>query len=285
MSKIYDCFNFFNELDILELRLNTLYDHVDFFVIVESDVTHSGESKKFFYEENIERFSKFSDKILNYKILNTPSDFINLPETSEEELKKVYTYIETQSNRFDRATQLDYGRDFFQKESVRRALVYCKDDDIIMFSDADEIPNPEFLKTIKNLSLDDTLYSLNQPMYCYFLNMLKQSDWYGTKVGLYTNIKDLSLNELRGDESLTVKLPDGGWHFSFIGDAESVRKKITSYSARDLVNQHVYDSVEENIKNGIDVFFRGKLTQVPIDHSYPSHVLNNLDKYKHMIKP
>ena len=93
MSKIYDCFNFFNELDILELRLNTLYDHVDFFVIVESDVTHSGESKKFFYEENIERFSKFSDKILNYKILNTPSDFINLPETSEEELKKVYTYI------------------------------------------------------------------------------------------------------------------------------------------------------------------------------------------------
>ena len=285
MSKIYDCFNFFNELDILELRLNTLYDHVDFFVIVESDVTHSGESKKFFYEENIERFSKFSDKILNYKILNTPSDFINLPETSEEELKKVYTYIETQSNRFNRATQLDYGRDFFQKESVRRALVYCKDDDIIMFSDADEIPNPEFLKTIKNLSLDDTLYSLNQPMYCYFLNMLKQSDWYGTKVGLYKNIKDLSLNELRGDESLTVKLPDGGWHFSFIGDAESVRKKITSYSARDLVNQHVYDSVEENIKNGIDVFFRGKLTQVPIDHSYPLHVLNNLDKYKHMIKP
>ena len=237
MSKIYDCFNFFNELDILELRLNTLYDHVDFFVIVESDVTHSGEPKKFFYEEH------------------------------------------------NRATQLDYGRDFFQKESVRRALAYCKDDDIIMFSDADEIPNPEFLKTIKNLSLDDTLYSLNQPMYCYFLNMLKQSDWYGTKVGLYKNIKDLSLNELRGDESLTVKLPDGGWHFSFIGDAEMVRKKITSYSARDLVNQHVYDSVEDNIKNGIDVFFRGKLTQVPIDSSYPTHILNNLDKYKHMIKP
>tara|TARA_R110002012_G_scaffold19220_2_gene69771 strand:- start:456 stop:1313 length:858 start_codon:yes stop_codon:yes gene_type:complete len=285
MSKIYDCFNFFNELDILELRLNTLYDHVDFFVIVESDVTHSGEPKKFFYEEHRERFSKFADKILNYKILNTPSDFINLPETDEEELKKVYTYIETQSNRFNRATQLDYGRDFFQKESVRRALAYCKDDDIIMFSDADEIPNPEFLKTIKNLSLDDTLYSLNQPMYCYFLNMLKQSDWYGTKVGLYKNIKDLSLNELRGDESLTVKLPDGGWHFSFIGDAEMVRKKITSYSARDLVNQHVYDSVEDNIKNGIDVFFRGKLTQVPIDSSYPTHILNNLDKYKHMIKP
>ena len=51
-----------------------------------------------------------------------------------------------------------------------------------------------------------------------------------------------------------------------------------------MVSQHVYDSVEENIKNGIDVFFRGKLTQVPIDHSYPPHVLENLSKYKHIIK-
>ena len=284
MSKIYDCFNFFNELDILELRLNTLYDHVDYFVIAESDVTHSGVAKKFFYEEHRERFSKFADKILNYKILDTPYDFINLPETDEVELKKVYNYIETQTNRFNRSNQPDYGRDFFQKESVRRALVNCKDDDIIMFSDADEIPNPKFLKNIKNLDLETTLYSLNQPMYCYFLNMLKQSDWYGTKVGLYKNIKDLSLNELRGDESLTVKLPDGGWHFSFMGNAEEIRTKITSYSARDLVNQHVYDSVEENIKNGIDVFFRGKLTQVPLDPSYPPYVLENLNKYKHMIK-
>jgi len=284
MSKIYDCFNFFNELDILELRLNTLYDHVDYFVIAESDVTHSGESKKFFYEEHRERFSKFADKILNYKILDTPYDFINLPETDEVELKKVYNYIETQTNRFNRSNQPDYGRDFFQKESVRRALVNCKDDDIIMFSDADEIPNSKFLKNIKNLDLEDTLYSLHQPMYCYFLNMLKQSDWYGTKVGLYKNIKDLSLNELRGDESLTVKLPESGWHFSFIGDAEVVREKITAYCHRDMVSHHVYDSVEENIKNGIDVFFRGKLTQVPIDHSYPPHVLENLSKYKHIIK-
>jgi len=284
MSKIYDCFNFFNELDILELRLNTLYDYVDYFVIVEADVTHSGEAKKFFYEEHRERFSKFADKILNYKILDTPYDFVNLPDTDEEELKKVYSYIETQNNRFNRSTQPDYGRDFYQKESVRRALVNCNDNDIIMFSDADEIPNPEILKNLKDLSLDNTLYSLNQPMFCYYFNMLKQSDWYGTKLGLYKNIKNLSLNELRGDEELTVKLSKGGWHFSFLGDAETVRTKITSYSARDLVNQHVYDSVDDNIKKGIDVFFRSKLTQVPLDDTYPQYLLDNINNYQHFIK-
>lgn len=284
MSKIYDCFNFFNELDILELRLNTLYDCVDYFVIAEADVTHSGEPKKFFYEENKERFSKFADKIINYKILDTPTNFLTFPDTDELELQKVYSYIENQTNRFNRHNQPDYGRDFYQKESIRRALSHCSDDDIIMFSDADEIPNPEILKNLKDLSLKDTLYSLNQPMFCYFFNMLKQSDWYGTKLGLYKNIKNLSLNELRGDESLTVKLPNGGWHFSFLGDAETVRTKITSYSARDLVNQHVYDSVDANIENGIDVFFRSKLTQVPLDNTYPEHLLNNLDNYRQFIK-
>ena len=284
MSKIYDCFNFFNELDILELRLNTLYDCVDYFVIAEADVTHSGEPKKFFYEENKERFSKFADKIINYKILDTPTNFLTFPDTDELELQKVYSYIENQTNRFNRHNQPDYGRDFYQKESIRRALSHCSDDDIIMFSDADEIPNPEILKNLKDLSLKDTLYSLNQPMFCYFFNMLKQSDWYGTKLGLYKNIKNLSLNELRGDESLTVKLPNGGWHFSFLGDAETVRTKITSYSARDLVNQHVYDSVDANIENGIDVFFRSKLTQVPLDNTYPQHLLNNLDNYRQFIK-
>ena len=56
MRKIYDCFNFFNELDLLEIRLNTLYDIVDYFVIIESNLTHSGEVKPFYYEDNKSRF-------------------------------------------------------------------------------------------------------------------------------------------------------------------------------------------------------------------------------------
>ena len=167
MGKIYDCFNFFNELDILEIRLNVLYEHVDYFVIVESSITHSGEKKPFYFEENKERYSKFLDKIVHYKVYDTPMDFVNLAPSEDNLLIEINKFIERQTNRFNRATQPDYGRDFFQKECVRRPLINCSDDDIIIISDADEIPNPEILKNIENLQLDNTICSLNQTTYYY----------------------------------------------------------------------------------------------------------------------
>jgi beta-1,4-mannosyl-glycoprotein beta-1,4-N-acetylglucosaminyltransferase len=280
--KIYDCFNFFNELDILEIRLNILYEHVDYFVIVESSVTHSGEYKPFYFEDNKERFSKFLDKIISYKIYDTPFDFINLPETNEKELNNVFEYIKTQTNRFNRSNQQDYGRDFFQKESVRRAIGKCDDNDIIIISDVDEIPNPSIFENLYDI--EDTIYSLNQFTYYYYLNILKQKDWYGSKIGLYKNVKKLSLNEIRGDSSLTRMIDNGGWHFSFMGGKEMIKKKITSYSARDMVNEYVLGNIESNMNNNNDPFFRGQLTQVEIDETYPKYLLDNLDKYKHMIK-
>jgi beta-1,4-mannosyl-glycoprotein beta-1,4-N-acetylglucosaminyltransferase len=284
MGKIYDCFNFFNELDILEIRLNTLYEYVDYFVIVESNVTHSGEEKPFYFEENKEKFSKFLDKIISYKVYDTPTDFVNLNFSEDNTLMLINGFIEKQTNRFNRATQPDYGRDFFQKECVRRPLVNCSDEDIIIISDADEIPNPEILKNLKNLNLENTIYSLNQTTYYYYLNLLKQKDWYGSRVSLYKNIKNLSFNEVRGDDSLSKKIDNGGWHFSFQGGKEMVKTKIQSYSARDLVNNHVLSQLDNNIDNNIDPFFRGTLTPVNIDNTYPNYVLNNLDKFKHMIK-
>jgi len=284
MGKIYDCFNFFNELDILEIRLNTLYEYVDYFVIVESNVTHSGEEKPFYFEENKEKFSKFLDKIISYKVYDTPTDFVNLNFSEDNTLMLINGFIEKQTNRFNRATQPDYGRDFFQKECVRRPLVNCSDEDIIIISDADEIPNPEILKNLKNLNLENTIYSLNQTTYYYYLNLLKQKDWYGSRVSLYKNIKNLSFNEVRGDDSLSKKIDNGGWHFSFQGGKEMVKTKIQSYSARDLANNHVLSQLDNNIDNNIDPFFRSTLTPVNIDNTYPNYVLNNLDKFKHMIK-
>jgi beta-1,4-mannosyl-glycoprotein beta-1,4-N-acetylglucosaminyltransferase len=282
--KIYDCFNFFNELDLLEIRLNTLNDVVDYFVIVEASVTHSGHNKPFYYEDNKKRFAKFEDKIINFKIFDTPQTFYNLPTTDDTSLSEVYHYANIQTIRFNKNTQPDYGRDFFQKESVRRALINCDDDDIIVYSDLDEIPNPKILKNINELNLKDNIYRLNQDMYCYYLNVLKEHNWFGSRILNYNKLKNLSLNEVRGDNSLSVELKDGGWHFSFMGGKEMVTKKITSYSARDLASSRVINSIEENMNNNIDPFFRGNLRLVPIDNSYPEFLLNNLDKYKHMIK-
>ena len=93
MGKIYDCFNFFNELDILEIRLNVLYEHVDYFVIVESSITHSGEEKPFYFEENKERYSKFLDKIIHYKVYDTPNDFINLNYGEDKCLNDIFNFL------------------------------------------------------------------------------------------------------------------------------------------------------------------------------------------------
>jgi len=284
MGKIYDCFNFFNELEILEIRLNVLYEHVDYFVIVESSITHSGEEKPFYFEENKERYSKFLDKIIHYKVYDTPSDFINLNYGEDKTLNDIFNFVVKQTNRFNRATQPDYGRDFFQKECVRRPLISCSDDDIIIISDADEIPNPKLLEKINELSIDNTIYSLNQLTYYYYINLLKQTDWYGSKISKYKNIKDLSFNEVRGDESLSNKIDNGGWHFSFQGGNEMIKTKLLSYSARDLVNSYVLNSLDNNVNNNIDPFFRGQLTPVQIDETYPKYILDNLEKYKHMIK-
>jgi len=284
MGKIYDCFNFFNELDILEIRLNVLYEHVDYFVIVESSITHSGEEKPFYFEENKERYSKFLDKIIHYKVYDTPSDFINLNYGEDKCINGIFNFVIKQTNRFNRATQPDYGRDFFQKECVRRPLINCFDDDIIIISDLDEIPNPKILIEINNLNLNDNIYRLNQNMYCYYLNMLKEKNWYGSRILKYGKLKGLSVNEIRGDNSLSLEMIDGGWHFSFMGGKEMVKKKITSYSARDLGNNHVLNSIESNMDKNIDPFFRGGLNQVNIDETYPKYLLDNLDKYKHMIK-
>lgn len=295
---VYDCFNFFNELDILEMRLNILSETkpdggrlVDYFVIVESSVTHSGEPKPYYYEDNKDRFKEFWDRIIHVKIDHTPNDFINLPPIpntleiyEKNNIEMIYDFISKQTRRFNRYNQPDYGRDFYQKECVRIKLAdICDDDDIVIISDADEIPNPEILKDFSNLN-NDKIYSLNQPTYYYYLNVLKETTWYGSKISRYKNIKDISFNEVRGDDSLSEKLPNGGWHFSFMGGKEMVEKKLTSYSARDMVNSHVLNSIGDNMNNGIDPFFRNMLNTVNIDDTYPKYLLDNIEKYKHMIK-
>ena len=281
--KIYDCFNFFNELDILELRLNILYDTVDYFIIVESNLTHSGQNKPFYFEENKNRFSKFLDKIISYKIYDNPSDFVNLPNTEDTELQKIYGFMKT-TKRFNPYFQADYGRDYFQKESVRRPLVNCEENDIIIISDADEIPDPKVLKQLDKLDLNNTIYSLNQTMYYFYLNVLKENAWCGSKMGMYKNMKKYSFNEIRGDSSLSSVITKAGWHFSFMGGEEMVKNKMLSYSARDMVDQNVLSKIKINMENNIDPYFRHALSKVEIDDSYPQYILDNLEKYKDMIK-
>ena len=288
MRKIYDCFCFFNELDLLELRLNILDDYVDYFVISEASVTHTGQPKPYYYEKNKERFKKWEHKIIHLKIEDTPNDFLNLPLIPSDDsfdaqcVVDIHNFAITQTNRFNRTTEIHYGRDFYQKECIRRGLENCNDEDIIISSDCDEIPNPEVLKRIDSILDTGTFFSFSQDTYYYYLNLLKEREWKGSRIGRYKNLKKYSYNELRANQNAII--PNGGWHFSFMGGAEKVKTKITSYSAQEMNNPHVINSIESNIKNAIDPFFRSGLTKVDIDSSYPEYLIKNIDNYKNMIK-
>jgi beta-1,4-mannosyl-glycoprotein beta-1,4-N-acetylglucosaminyltransferase len=306
--KIYDCFTFFNELDILEIRLNILNPVVDHFILIEGTKTMSGERKESLFIKNKDRFSKFLPKIIHKVIDDLPNEFINLPQYEETSfdnicLNQIFSFIKT-TKHFNRFTEPRFGRSFFIKESIRRCMENCKDDDVIISSDCDEIPNPEILTRLSEFYDENEFYSFNQTCYYYYLNVLreshinnvvhnypgadpytgiKSSNWKGSKMGSYKKLKNYSYNELRAQPNNDIM--NGGWHFSYMGGIDSIKTKLSSGDCQSFDNEKLLSQIEYNFNNLQDVTFNGdRLTKVKIDDTYPSYLLNNLDKYKHMIK-
>ncbi|HXA00714.1 MAG TPA: hypothetical protein VNW99_01930, partial [Cytophagaceae bacterium] len=142
---IYDCFSFFNELELLELRLNELSPIVDKFVIVEATKTFQKKDKPLIYQKNKERFREFSNKITHIVVDEFPGFFY----------------------KFRKPTAWDYGD--FQKDQVMRGLSDAKPDDILIISDIDEIPKPEKINFYKGST---GIKVFEQNFYYYFLNGL-----------------------------------------------------------------------------------------------------------------
>lgn len=275
---IYDCFQFFNEIDILFMRMNILKDVVNKFVVSESTVTFSGVKKPLYFEMNREKFKDFSDMIIYQVVEDTPD-----------------------VNPFE--------RDSFQKKAVKRALKDCKEDDIIIFSDVDEIPNPQKIEEcLKNFDKQRVYHFAQRNFYCY-LNMeekdgkllsftgefpgIEKKKWLGSKMCSYAYIKDRTLEELRFPDKIKegIRIDDGGWHFSYMGRTKdekvvaSVSKKIKSAAHQEFNNVKVLMKLSKNIKKGEDLFGRGaKFEIVPIDATFPEYLRDNLEMYNHLIK-
>ena len=277
---VYDSFQFFNELDILKLRMNVLKDVVDYFVISESTVTFSGDPKPLYYNENKEMFKEFEHKIIHNIVDDTPMD----------------------CNAFM--------RDHHQKCAVARGLKDCKPDDIIIFSDVDEIPNPETLKELLPKVEDGKIYMMAQRLFYCYLDMeevsgnllsvtgefdgVEKKQWLGTKVCRYSVLDNYTTEELRNKEqkAIGVRVPNGGWHFSYMGGgkkqstADRVKYKIKSAAHQEYNNRHILWNVRKNIKNMQDIFGRdSKLQLVEIDETYPKYLRDHLDEYKYLLYP
>jgi beta-1,4-mannosyl-glycoprotein beta-1,4-N-acetylglucosaminyltransferase len=284
--KIYDAFLFFNELELLEMRMNILNDVVDYFVVVESTITFSSKPKQLLFDKNRHLFDKFNDKIIHVIIDDSPNSFLSInyidnPKTDSEILKnKILKHVDESPNWPRHESQ--WGIETYQRESIIKGLVNCNDDDIVIISDVDEIPNPIEIEKIKNIG--DEVFNFNQNMYFYYVNMLKEKNWSGPKACSWGKLKTISLNSLRQNKHTTKVIPNGGWHFSFMGGESKVIEKIEAYAHQEFNKPYYKENVRNNIMSNNDPFFRGGLMRVNIDDSYPKYLLENLEKYSHMIK-
>ena len=286
--KIYDCFTFFNELDLLEIRLNILNDYVDYFVIVESTVTFTSKPKELYFENNKEIFSKFKDKIIHVIINDTPNNFYNIEykviPTNQYEINrnKILKHVDTSTGWGRHETQ--WGVETYQRECILQGLNNLNDNDIIIISDLDEIPNPNKINGIKENFNINNVYNLKQKMYCYYLNIFKEDNWSGPKICSYNLLKNTSINLLRQNKFTNNIIENGGWHFSFMGGKDKIKEKLEAYSHQEFNNEYYKNAIENNMTTNQDPFFRGTMKQVQIDNTYPEYIINNQDKYKHLIK-
>lgn len=285
---IYDAFLFFNELDLLDIRFNLLNYVVDKFVIVESTVTFSGKPKRLFFNENKYNFSKFSDKIIHVIIDDTPDDFYNLsfisnPQSKNDEFKnKILGYLNSSSGWHRHEKQ--WGREIYQRESILNGLIDCSDNDMIIISDVDEIPNPNEFEFIKNNV--NEVFELKQNMFYYFINILKEVGWSGPKIAPWKIVKNNSLNIIRQNKLTTSVINNGGWHLSFMGGESRIKDKIEAYAHQEFNNDHIKNNINRNISSNSDLFFRGsRFEEIDIYSEYPKKMIDIIRvKYPYMIK-
>lgn len=186
--KIIDCFIFFNELDLLEIRLNELKNVVDEFVLVESEITHSGKQKPLYFELNKQKFSEF-----NIKHVIIPNNLMLQFEDNWE-------------------------RENFQRNYIQEVLKDYLDNDIIMISDLDEIPRVESVMFVCQNLQRNKIIKLKQNHY-YYLNglVISEEDWKGTTICYKSLLNEFTPHQIRTNDDRTEYVSNAGWHFSYVG--------------------------------------------------------------------
>lgn len=282
--RVFDSFIFFNELDLLEMRLNILNDVVDYFVLTESPWTVSGNPKPLYYEENKSRFAKWNHKIIHNITEEIPNDFSHMLERSKFHI--AYKDIDPYGTPFINLP-IRFQRAVYNRNASCFGIEKAgpEDGDLILTSDADEIINPLILKDTSWFNPDNHYVTLCNAYY-FKLNFLYQDDWMGTRLCTWKYLKGTTIDEHRGNHVNAYRIENGGWHFSFLGDAENYKLKLASYEHTENNTPHNIASAEERIEKGIDPFGRNiGIKTVPIDESYPEYIRNNQDKYTNLIKP
>ena len=291
--KIFDCFMYFDEEQVLDLRLNVLNDFVDYFVIVESTQNHKGIKRELLFDQS--KFQKFKNKIIYLVYDEIPKNVENISD-NEDENEKDRKYI----------MNAVY-RENSQRNFITKGLQKADENDLILVSDVDEIPK---LSSLNLSKIDNKILIFKQDMFYYKFNLaIPNFKWSGTK-GVkkknlkspqwLRNIKDRKYAFFRIDTFFSEKkytnikiISDGGWHFSNIKNAKMIEHKLRSYLHHrefDQVSLSV-DEIDNLIKNKkaiYDLRVDKKVNKVGngvVLNNYnlnklPKYINENLDKYK-----
>lgn len=266
--KIYDCFPFFNELDVLEIRLQELWDVVDVFVLAESNMSHSGKPKEYIFENNKERFAKYMSKIRRVQVDDMPD------------------------------TQDSWVRERYQRWSLVKGLTDVNADDIIIVSDLDEIPRADAVAMVKEDENDWDRYIFTIPMFQYKINymkiydIVKQPNIMVCRARAFTNPqqeREFTFPWVPKPDNL-VFIDHAGWHFTYFGDNTHAITKIQNFAHTET------DTPEMIARHNIEWFVQNKcghhgpshperFEYVVVDEYFPDCITKNLDKWKHMIVP
>jgi beta-1,4-mannosyl-glycoprotein beta-1,4-N-acetylglucosaminyltransferase len=275
--KVYDCFIFYNELELLDLRLKELSPFVDYFVICESNKTFSGKDKKSVYLENAHLFEEYHDKIIH---INYVDDSVTDP----------------------------WEREANQRNAIEKAYEDADDDDVIMLSDCDELPWLHETFTFKG---DMGQFAPSRFCY-YYVNVTLEkghgnTQWWRKKF----NVRPQAMRELvmwhtnavegrvwvEGAAPTQWAFPfshEGelceGWHFSYLGGADRIRDKIGAFSHQEYNNPEVLDQLEHRLETNTNIFQDcGRQQELKVisleDHLQPREMDWWLKKYPYLLKP
>jgi len=294
--KIFDCFMYFDEDVVLDIRLNTLNKYVDYFVIVESKYNHRGQERDLIFK--IEKFKKFEDKIIYLVHDEVPKEIHTINKDDS------HAHISWKS--IENAIYRENG----QRNFIFQGLSLANKEDLILVSDVDEIPN---LSKVSFDKFKEKIILFKQDMFYYKFNLaVPNLRWTGTKgcrkknlisPQWLRNIKDRKYSFIRIDTLFSDKkyinlkiIKNGGWHFSNIKTAKGIEHKLKSYLHHREFDEQPLTSkqIEEIIKNKKAIYDLrvdktinkvgngSKLEKFEVS-KLPTHIQENLFKYKEWI--
>jgi hypothetical protein len=248
--RIFDCFTFFNELNLLKIRCEELKSLDVTHVLVEATSTFTGNKKPLYFLENKDWFSEFK---IEYFVTDALPNNGNAWDNEKEQRNYIKIALE---------------------------ILGVQDEDLVIISDVDEIPRCE---SLQSFIPNDELTALRMDKFGYYLNCMEgKQSWERARVMKWKYLKTRTPEEVR-NSGFEHELSNAGWHWSWLGGVESMKTKLDSFSHQECNTQELKDSLEEKYNTGQSLWGTDYWNIVPVDETFPKFIQENKESFSQLI--